>query len=181
LRSKQQGKLAPMIRLNNRKYIVDLATGKPEDRSHITHEDIQQHSQILYDEIKEKLETLFDLSLLNGALESDEFHNAKRDFHHLNEDYGYIHAYIERSDRSNTFRFQYRRPTATGNIIRKNLTMNKSRGGYSASAFKNAGHTLEKDLCIMIEKKFLVLRTQSKIIRTVLRKLNLLQFYKTTL
>ncbi|MDH5570908.1 MAG: hypothetical protein OEY89_04020 [Gammaproteobacteria bacterium] len=163
--------------LSNRQIIVDLATGSPEERKHIAHEDIHTQSKILYDEIWERLETLFDLTLLEGALETDEFHNAKKDFEQFNEDYGYIHAYIERSNTSNTFRFQYRRPTATGNIVRKNLTMNKSIGGYSPCAFKNAGHYLEKELCILTEKKYLILRKQSKLIRSVLTKLRLLKFH----
>jgi hypothetical protein len=54
--------------------------------------------------------------------------------------------------------------------------MSKITGGYKPSAFKKAGHELEKDLCLMTEKYFLVLRKQSKQIRAAIRKLNNLQF-----
>jgi len=49
--------------------------------------------------------------------------------------------------------------------------MNRAAGGYTPSAFKSAGHDLEKSLCMLTEKYFLTLRKESKTIRSVLRKL----------
>lgn len=165
----------PMANSYNRKDIVDMAIGHPDDRDHLDIDIIKQHCTSIYLGIRENLEVLFDLTLLHGALIADDFHKTKRCFSKVGENYGYMHAFIERANKSNAFRFQYRRPTPSGELIRKNLSMNKSKGGYTRAAFKYAGHDLEQDLCVMTEKDFLVLRTQSKAIRTVLRKLKTLQ------
>ena len=160
----------------NRQEILDMALGHPDDRAHLDIELIQNHYKSLYLDIQEKLEILFDLTLLHGAFITDDFFNSKRDFDKFGENYGYIHAFVERTNKSNAFRFQYRRPSSTGEMIRKNITMNKSAGGHTQSSFRCAGHDLERDLCVAIEEDFLVLRNQSKVIRAVLRKLKSLQF-----
>lgn len=155
---------------------IDLATGSHEDRQHINQNDIYEQCKELHKEVIEKLELLYDLTLLDGALESDEFLQAKLEFKKVGENYGYIHSYVSRNEKSNIFRFQYRRPSFSGKMIYEGLTISKTKGGYTPSAFKKAGHELEKDLCLMTEKYFLVLRKQSKQIRSALRKLNSLQF-----
>lgn len=158
------------------KITIDLATGSHEDRLHINQNEIYEQCQTLHIEVLEKLEKLYDLTLLDGALESDEFHRAKNEFSKLGQNYGYIHSFVDRIEKSNVFRFQYRRPTPSGKIIYRGLVMSKTKGGYTHTAFKTAGHELEKDLCVMTEKYFLILRKQSKEIRSVLRRLNTLQF-----
>ncbi len=160
-----------MSSLLNRQHITELATGTHEDRGHLDKDVIREQKAALYKKIREDLETVFDLTLLEGALTCDDFHKTKKTFASCGEEYGYIHTYIERTVKSNAFRFQYRRPTSSGNVIRKNLTMNRVTGGYTPSAFKSAGHDLEKSLCMLTEKYFLTLRKESKTIRSVLRKL----------
>lgn len=157
--------------LLNRQHITELATGTHEDRGHLDKDDIREQKAALYKKIREDLETVFDLTLLEGSLTCDDFHKTKKTFASCGEKYGYIHSFTERADKSNAFRFQYRRPTLSGNVIRKNLTMNRAAGGYTPSAFKSAGHDLEKSLCMLTEKYFLTLRKESKTIRSVLRKL----------
>ncbi len=156
--------------------MIGLVTGSHHDRQHIDQTDIYEQSRVLCEEVIEKLEELYDLTLLDGALESDEFLRTKNEFSKLGENYGYIHSFVDRIGKSNVFRFQYRRPTPSGKMAYKGLAMSKITGGYPSSAFKKAGHELEKDLCLMTEKYFLVLRKQSKQIRSAIRKLSSLQF-----
>jgi len=165
-----------MSALNERIEIINLATGKHKDREHIDPNVVYEQSHSLYVDIIDKLEQLYDLTLLDGALESDEFLKTKNEFVKQGDNYGYIHSYVDRLDKSNLFRFQYRRPTPSGKIIYKGINMSKTLGGYSPSAFKRAGHELEKELCIMTEQNFLILRNQSKLLRSVLRKLGTLQY-----
>lgn len=160
-----------MSELLNRQHITELATGSHVDRYHLDKDVIREHKAALYQNIREQLEAIFDLTLLEGALTCDDFHKTKKTFADFGEEYGYIHSYTERADKTNVFRFQYRRPTPSGKVIRKGISMNRISGGYTPSAFKRAGHDLEKDLCILTEKYYLKMRNESKTIRSVLRKL----------
>lgn len=154
-----------------RENIIDMATGHRDKRSHLDKDVVQEHKAALYQEVIEKLETIYDLTLLEGALTCDDFHDTKRTFSNVGEEYGYIHSFIERSDKTNVFRFQYRRPTPSGKIVRESIKINRALGGYAPTAFKRAGHDLEKDLCLMTEQDYLPLRKESRAIRLALRKL----------
>lgn len=154
---------------------INLATGHHDDRSHLVRDDIRPLIKAKLNSAIEKLETLFDLTLLEGAIVCDDFHKTKQTFAQLGEEYGYITSFVERTGKSNAFRFQYRRPAPSGSIIRKNIKLHKSKGGYVASSFKLAGHELEKDLCLMTEDYYFPLRNQSKTLRELIRKLRKLE------
>lgn len=164
-----------MSDLKNHTDVIKLATGHHDDRSHLDRDDIRPLIKAKLNSAIEKLEIIFDLTLLEGAIVCDDFHNTKKDLVKCGEDYGYITSFVERTGKSNAFRFQYRRPTPSGSIIRKNIKLHKSKGGYVASSFKLAGHELEKKLCIMTEDYYFPLRTQSKSLREVIRKLRKLE------
>lgn len=153
------------------KTVIRLATGHYDDRQNIHHVDINNQILFLFEEVRRNLESIFDLTLLDGALACDKFHQAKRNFIVHGHSYGYIHSYTDRADKTNVFRFQYRPLTAYGDEHKKSIRINRALGGYSSSAFKKAAHESEKKLCIETEKRYLMLRTRSKSIRQFLRKL----------
>jgi len=155
-----------------RQDIINIATGSYKDRDHLDIDVIREQKTAIYKNAQGILEMIYDLTLLEGALICDDFHKTKKTFSDLGEEYGYIHSFTERIDKSNVFRFQYRRPTPSGKIVRKSIKINRTIGGYSPSAFNRAGHELEKELCILIEKDYLALRKESKAIRSALRKLS---------
>jgi hypothetical protein len=61
----------------NKESTIGLATGSHHDRQHIDQNDVYKQSRVLCEEVIEKLEELYDLTLLDGALESDEFLRTK--------------------------------------------------------------------------------------------------------
>ena len=158
-----------MHNLNDRELILQLAKGKPKHRRGMDIDDVRAQIYLKLNEACEKLELIYDLTFLEGSLNCDDFHLTKRTFDEVGENYGYIHSFTERNDKTNVFRFQYRRPLANGSIIRESISMNRVSGTYSRSAFKRAGHELEKDLCMMTEKYYFALRKRSKAVRSVLR------------
>jgi len=164
-----------MSDLKNHTDVINLATGHHDNRAHLDRDDIKSSIKAMLNSTIEKLELIFDLTLLEGSIVCDDFHKTKQTFAQCGEEYGYITSFVERTGKSNAFRFQYRRPTPSGSIIRKSIRLHKSKGGYVASSFKLAGHELEKDLCIMTEDYYFPLRTQSKTLREVIRKLRKLE------
>lgn len=161
-----------MINLNDRNNVMKLAKGHHKNRIDYDRDEILNHIYRLLNDVNETLELIYDLTFLEGTLVCDSYHMTKHCFDDFGENYGYIHTYTERVNKTNVFRFQYRRPLPNGNILRKSIAMDKATSTYKDTAFKYSGHELEKDLCIMTEKKYFIARNRSKKIRSILRQLN---------
>lgn len=160
-----------MLKLNDPGDVKILIEGDQGMRGHFHTGDIREKARDHVALAIQHLQSAYDLLFLEGLVHCDHFHQAKKDFRTMSKSYGYISSYVRRECGSNTFRFQYRRPSDTGGLIRENISMRAK--GYTHKSFKRAAHEHELDLALVTEEAYSQLRKQGKTIREVIRKLNL--------
>jgi len=148
---------------------LELAEGEPSERDHLDPNEVRDQAIQAILQAKELLELVYDLTYLEAKLHCDTYHDGKKSFSDLGETYGYINSYVRRENGSNTLRFQYRRPTVTGSLIRENIRM--PANGYTEASFKRSAHEFETELAVMTEESYSRLRRRGKNVRTVIRKL----------
>lgn len=86
----------------------------------------------------------YDLAYLEAKRHCDEFHEGKGRAKALGKTYEYINSFVRRDGGTNVMRFQYRRPSKDGFVIRDKIRMGTK--GYSSTAFRRAAHDYEEEL-----------------------------------
>lgn len=156
--------------------------------SQITHETVKKlinahysetidiPADVIYQEMRNtiincinSLKYAYDLAYLEGKLRCSDYHEAKRALPQLGVQYGYLHSVVRREGGTNTFRFSYRRPTATGSIHR--IGMRLSRGTYGRCLQKFATSQTEYIIASDLERDYVRLRHTGRQIKKALRTL----------
>lgn len=149
--------------------VKQLSDGEPSEREHLSYKNVRQANIKVIDHVQSMLQLSYALLLLEGKLHCDEFHRIKRSFPDMRERYGYINSFVRDDNGTNTYRFGYRRPTPSGGLVRKSITMKKK--GYTRDLFQQAAHDLERELCMATEEHYAVLRAAGKTFKEAMRTL----------
>lgn len=157
--------------------IYHLCSKESDERDNVSLQEVDEMSQLIINEIQEKLAVLYALLLLEGTIKTDEFFVAKKNFLRRGQQYGYINCAARQDKGTNTFRFYKRVPKGNGVIIRENLPL--TQNGFSKHQLhKKCSHDAEYELCIDTEEIFKRLRKDGKTIKNCARLLRTLTVLK---
>lgn len=148
-----------------------LANGSEEDRESVTITQVRDELAKTVGQIEVLLEEAYEQVLLMGVLVGDEFHERKRRFKNVGQEYGYLMTYVRQVRGSNQFTFSFRRPSRSGAVFIRHIRMTSNKG-YTKRTFRaEASHKDELNLCVETEAQFADLRVKGKIIKECVRKL----------
>jgi len=164
------------MKLRNLHQVMALANGHPSDRDGLTVLEVARTNLELMHELMDGLQICYALLYLEGTLHCDAFHEGKDSFGDLGESYGYMGSTVRMENGSLSLRYYYRRPLPSGKLLRRGIPMKNGR--YVRSSFNQAAHDYERELALMTEEHYAVLRETGKNLKNAIRKIRESDFMK---
>ncbi|HEB94387.1 MAG TPA: hypothetical protein ENI94_13200 [Gammaproteobacteria bacterium] len=166
------------MKLRNLNYVMNLANGHHSDREGLTVLEVARANVELMDHLMEGLRVSYALLYLQSTLHCDLFHEGKNSFSDVGETYGYTGSTVRVENGTLSCRFYERRPLPTGTLQRRSIPMKSGR--YVRSSFKrSAAHDYERELALMTEEQYAIMRATGKNIKTAIRKIRESELMKT--
>ena len=166
------------MKLRNLNYVMNLANGHHSDREGLTVLEVARANIELMDHLMEGLQLSYALLYLQGVLHCDQFHEGKNSFSDVGETYGYTGSYVSIENGTLSCRFYERRPLPTGTLLRRSIAMKNGR--YTRACFRrSAAHDYERELALMTEEQYSILRKTGKNLKNAIRKIRESELMKT--